>query len=103
MNSKLLVFAAILILSVGMNSCQKSEAITLELEIPKVSAMNMPGQEKTLVQIDIVMDGQLEDWQTQEIQTIAEDAIMALEAAGHPSMNPRIVIGGNIIYPRGGF
>ncbi len=93
MKSKLLGLAIILLLSMATTSCQKSEA----------TPVNMPGEDKTLVQIDIVMDGQLEDWQTQQIQTIAEDAIMALEAAGHPSMYPRIVIGGNVIYPRGGF
>jgi len=56
---------------------------------------------KTLIQIDIVMEGELEDFQTQQIQSIAENAIMDLEAAGAPAFSPRIVIGDQVIHPRG--
>ncbi len=93
MKTKLLVFATLLLLSVSMNSCEKSEA----------SFSNMPGEEKTLVQIDIVMDGMLMEDQKLAVQLAAEDAVMKIEEAGHPSMNPRIVIGCDVIYPRAAF
>lgn len=85
----LLVFAAILFLAIGVTSCQKSEATPI------------PGEDKTLVQIDIVMPMQLDEMQKLNVLMAAEQAVMSLEEAGAPAMSPRIVIGAEVIYPRG--
>ena len=97
MKSRLIVFTAIFLLSVTMNSCEKSDAFVKD--DPKSSeSLGMP---QTLVQTVTIMDCELENWKTEDIQTAAENFLMLIEQIGCPSMNPYIVIGCNVIYPRG--
>jgi len=99
MRSRLLVFAAIFLLSVTMNSCQKSEAFIKD--DPKQEVAKGMGMPKTLVQTSTLMDGELSDDQTIRIEMAAREFVMIIEQIGHPSIDPFIIIGCNVIYLRG--
>lgn len=102
MKNGLLIIVAVFMISVTMNSCQKSHASIDEAEKSQDGFNDPQNSDYTLVQIDLVMMGSLDDMQTQMIQTAAEAAIMTLEQEGTPAVTHRIVIGSKVIYPRGG-
>lgn len=56
---------------------------------------------ETLVMMVIPMGSQLTEQQKQDVQMAMEESLMSIEEAGAPAMSPSIIIGDQVIKPRG--
>ena len=56
---------------------------------------------RTLVSIDLIIDGPFTEQQKQDIDQAANDAIMRIEEVSQPGSFFKVVVGENVSYPRG--